>query len=139
MEVQVNMVAVLLAGIASMAIGAAYYADAVLGKQWRQLSGVDVKRFEKESTKLLPWVFLASLLTAYVMAHVMYMSHAFYGYSWLATGITTAIWLWLGISATTLVVHNTMELRPFKLTLIAIGNRLVTLLAVGLILGWLHP
>ena len=138
MEVEVNYLAVLLAGLASMAIGAIYYADSVFGKEWKRLSGLTNKNLDRQ-TRALPWVFLASLLTAYLVAHVMYLSHAFYNYSWLSTGAMSAFWLWLGVAATTLFVHNAMELRPGKLTAIAIGNRLVTLLAVGLILGWLHP
>lgn len=139
MEVEVNGFGVLLAALSSMVIGALYYSDAFYGKQWRKLSQVDPKWLQKESSKALPWVFLASVLTAYILAHVMYLSHEFYDYSWLSTGVSTALWLWLGISATTLYVHNVMENRPRRLTWLNIGNRLLTLLAMGLILGWLHP
>jgi len=139
MEVQVNYWAVLLAGVSSMVIGMVYYGDVVFGKTWKALSGVDTKKFEKKMPKLMPLMFLAALLTAYILAHVMYMAHAFYHYSWLSTGVTTALWLWLGVSATTLFIHNVMDLKPAKLTAISIGNRLLSLLAMGLILGWLHP
>jgi hypothetical protein len=139
MDVQVNYLAVLLAGLSSMVIGTLYYADWAFGKQWKKLSGINVKEFEKKMPKLMPLMFLAALLTAYIVAHVMYLSQAFYGYSWLSTGITTALWLWLGISATTLFIHETMDLEPSKQTAISIGNRFLSLLAMGLILGWLHP
>jgi hypothetical protein len=139
MDVQVNGWAVLLAGVSSMVIGSIYYADSVFGKKWKHLSGVNEAAFKKRFPKIAPWVFVAALLTAYIIAHVMYMAHAFYGYSWISTGVTSAIWLWLGVSATTLYIHETMDLKPMKLTMISIGNRFVSLLAMGLILGWLHP
>lgn len=139
MDVQVNLWAVLLAGVSSMVIGYIYYTDALFGKEWKKLSGVNVKEFEKRMPKIMPWMFVAALLTAYVIAHVMYLSHSFYGYSWLSTGVMTSLWLWLGISATTLFIHETMDLKPAKLTWISIGNRLLSLLTMGLILGWLHP
>lgn len=139
MNLQVNLLAVLLAGLSSMVIGTLYYADWAFGKEWKALSKTDVKKFEKQFPKLMPLIFLAALLTAYIVAHVMYLAHAFYGYSWLSTGVTTSLWLWLGVSATTLFIHNVMDLKPAKLLVIALGNRLLSLLAMGLILGWLHP
>lgn len=139
MNVQVNLLAVLLAGLSSMVIGTIYYADSVFGKTWKDLSKVDIKTFEKQFPKLLPLILLAALVSAYVIAHVMYLAHAFYGYSWLSTGVTTSLWLWLGLSATTIVIHSVMDLKPAKLIMISLGNRLLSLLAMGLILGWLHP
>jgi hypothetical protein len=53
--------------------------------------------------------------------------------------VSTSFWLWLGFAATTLVIHNTFEQKPQALTLIAMGNRLVTFVVMGLIIGWLHP
>ena len=87
----------------------------------------------------MPIMLLAALIAAYILAHFMFMAHAFYHDSWLGAGVTTALWLWAGISLTTLVVHNALDQRPFKLTLLSCGNRFLSLLAMGLILGWLHP
>lgn len=139
MDVHINGWAVLLAAFSSMVIGMLYYADWAFGKAWKRLSGVNVKEFEKQFPRLAPWIFVAALVTAYIVAHVMYLAHAFFGYTWLSTGVDTALWLWLGISATTLFIHQSMELKPAKLTLVSMGNRLLSLLAMGLILGWLHP
>ena len=139
MEVQVNYLAILLAGVSSMVIGAIYYADAVCGKEWKRLSSVDTKAAEKRMPKILPWMFGASLLMAYIVAHVMYLSHEFYDYSWLSTGVMTALWLWLGIAATTIFLHAAPELKPGRLIWINVGYSLLSMLAMGLILGWLHP
>jgi hypothetical protein len=83
--------------------------------------------------------FIAALLTAYVLAHVTYLSYIFFGNSLMGAALGTAFWLWLGISATTLVTHNGFEQKPEKLTVLALGNQLVTFLLMGLIIGWLAP
>ena len=55
--------------------------------------------------------------------------------TFMSAALTTAFWLWLGISATTIVVHDAFEQRPMKLTAMNAGNQLFTLLAMGLIIG----
>lgn len=139
MDVHINYLAVLLAALSSMVVGMIYYAPAVFGKKWMALAKIDEKRYQKELPRLMPVMFVAALVVAYVMAHVIYAEHRFFGNSWLSDSVSTAFWLWLGFSATTLVVHNALEQRPTKLTFISVGNRLLSFLAMGLILGWLHP
>ena len=139
MKVDVNFWAVLLAAVASMVVGMLYYADEVLGKEWKKLAKIDSKRFEKERPKVVPAVFVASFITAYVLAYVTFLYHNFFQDSWMAAGALTAVILWLGISATTIFVHGAFEQRPRTLLVISLGNRLLTLLAMGLVIGWLHP
>jgi xanthine/uracil permease len=139
MDLHVNVWAVLLASVSSMVIGMAYYAPALLGKTWRRLAKIDEKRFQKEMPRVMPGVFLAALVTAYCIAYFSFLYHYFFADSWLAASVMTALLLWVGVSATTLFVHNALDQRPAKLTVISMGNRLLSLLAMGLILGWLHP
>jgi hypothetical protein len=139
MHVSINLWGVLLAGISSMVIGMVYYHQALLGKQWMKLAKVDAKRFEKETPKLMPLVFVAALITADVVAYVTFLYHNFFGGSWVMAGLVTSLILWLGVSATTLFVHNTLDQKPSQLLYIALGNRLLSILAMGLIIGWLHP
>lgn len=139
MDVQINWLGVLLAGVSSMVIGALYYMPNVFGKVWMKLGKIDEKLFKKEQPKLLPLLFIAALLTAFVMAHFVFIVHQFFGDSWIAAGVVTSLWAWIGFSFTTLFIHDSMDQRPFNLILISWGNRLLSLLAMGLILGWLHP
>ena len=81
--------------------------------------------------------FLMSLLTAYVLAHVTALSHAYFNYGVLETAFSAAFWLWLGIAATTVVIHDTFENRPWKLTALTLGNSFVTLMFMALFIGWL--
>lgn len=139
MDVQVNWLGVLLAGVSSMIIGFIYYMPGVFGKEWMSLGKINAKLFQKQQPRLMPLIFVAALITAYVLAVFMFVVHQSFGYSWMVSGIDTAVWTWVGFSFTTLFIHNSLDQRPFRLTAISMGNRLLSLVAIGLVLGWLHP
>jgi hypothetical protein len=139
MDVHINLWAVLLSGVASMIIGMIYYSNAVFGKEWKRLAKIDEKRFQKEMSSVMPMVFIAALITAYVVAYVTFLYQNFFQTSWIGAGVVSALILWLGLSATTTFVHNSVDQRSSKLTAISVGNRLLSILAMGLIIGWLHP
>lgn len=139
MSVDINLWAVLLAGVSSMVIGMIYYSNQLFGKDWKKLAKIDEKRFQKEMPRNMPGMFVAALVTAYTVAFTTFLYHNFFGNSWLAAGVTTSLMLWLGLSATTTFVHNAVDQRPMQLTAISVGNRLLSILAMGLIIGWLHP
>lgn len=139
MVVHINFWGVLLSGVASMVIGMIYYADGVFGKEWKKLVKIDVKKFHKEMPKVMAGLFLAALVTAFAVAYVTFLYHHFFQDSWIGAGLATSLILWLGVSATTIFIHGSVEQRPRVLTVIQIGNRLLSMLAMGLIIGWLHP
>jgi hypothetical protein len=139
MSVDINLWAVLLAGVSSMVIGMVYYSNGLFGKQWKKLAKIDEKRFQKEMPQVMPMVFLAALVTSYVLAYVAFLYQNFFNTGWVGAGVITALILWLGVSATTVYVHNSLDQRPASLTAISLGNRLLSYLAMGLIIGWLHP
>jgi hypothetical protein len=139
MEVHVNFWAVLLGGIASMVIGMIYYSDNVLGKPWKKLAKIDTKLFEKEMALNMTQVFIYALITAYAVAYVACLYQAFYRSSWIMAGVVSSIVLFVGISASTVAIHDTLNQKPSKLISITLGNRFLSILAMGLIIGWLHP
>jgi hypothetical protein len=134
MDVQVNSLAVLLAALSSMAVGSIWYARPVFGNKWIKWAKVDMNTGRG---MVLPLVtaFIASLVTAYILAHVTYLSNQFFGHSYLQDALSTAFWLWLGLTAARFVTHDVFEGRPWKLTLLNIGNEFVTLMVMGLIIG----
>jgi hypothetical protein len=139
MSVDINLWGVLLAGVSSMVIGMLYYSNALFGKEWKKLAKVNEKRFQKEMPRVMPLVFAAALVTAYVVAYITFLYQNYFDTSWLVSGVVTSLILWIGVSATTTFVHNSVDQRPTKLTAISAGNRLLSILAMGLIIGWLHP
>lgn len=138
MQVHVNMWAVLLATASSMVVGFVWYARPVLGKIWIRAAGIDDKKQGKMAGPMVLTI-ISSLLTAYILAHVSYLSNQFFHDSFFQDALSTAFWLWLGLSATTLVTHYSFEQRPMLLTWLNVGNRFVAIMVMGLIIGWLHP
>ena len=137
MEVDVNYLAVFLAGVSSMVVGAVWYARSVFGNTWIRLAKVKMNRnmTTMDNVRLFGLTFLASLVMAYVLAHVTYLSNDFFGGSFLSSALTTAFWLWLGFTAARFLTHDLFEGRPGKLTLLTVGNELVTVLVMALIIG----
>ena len=138
MDVQVNYLAVLLAAASSMVVGSIWYAGPVFGNVWAKLAKIDLKDMKgKGATMSLVWAFVLSLLTAYVLAHVTFLSNHFFGNSFLHDALSTAFWVWLGFVMTRILTHNIFEQKPGKLNLLAVGNEFVTIMVMGLIIGLL--
>jgi hypothetical protein len=143
MSVDVNMWAVLLAALSSMVVGALWYMPATFGNTWQRLSKVKMVDRSKMTASDALWiygsVFVASLVTAYVLAHVTFLANKFFGNSFMSDALQTAFWLWLGFTAARLYVHDTFEMRRKKLTLLNAAHELVTILVMALIIGALKP
>ena len=139
MDVEVNYLAVLLAAVSSMVVGSIWYAPSVFGNTWMKLAKVDPKKQSdaKSMTILMGTTFLLSLLTAYVLAHVIFLANQYFGNSFFQDALSTSLWIWLGFVATRILTHNMFDQRPGKLTLLALANELITLVAMGAIIGWL--
>jgi hypothetical protein len=86
---------------------------------------------------LLASTFVASLLMAYVLAHVSYLANTFFGNDFLQDALTTGFWLWLGFVATRLFVHDAYEGRRKQLTVLNISHEFVTIMIMALIIGWM--
>jgi hypothetical protein len=82
-------------------------------------------------------VFLASLLSAYVLAHFTFLSFEFYKgeYSFFQTALITSIWAWLAFTAARLLTHDLFEGRRKKLTILNASHELLTFVVMGLIIG----
>ena len=140
MSVEVNWIAVFLATVSAMVVGFVWYAPNVFGNAWMRLAGLeDPAKRKKGMFGAMAASVLGSLLTAYVLAHVAFMAHYFYKNSFFMDSVTTAFWLALGFTFTTLIIHNSFEQKPWKLTALAVGNRFVTLVAMGMVIGLLKP
>jgi len=139
MDVIINYWAVLAAAAASMVVGAVWYSPGVLGKTWMRLAKVkpDSKISNTQTTIMYGGTFVASVVTAYVLAHVAFLSNQFFDNSFLQDTLSTAFWLWLGFTAARIFVHDTFEGRRKKLTLLTAGHELVTIMVMALIIGLL--
>lgn len=135
MEVEVNYLAVLLAGIVAMIIGALWYSPFVVGNIWRKVVKLDEKKAAKESNVTMGLTVVLVLVMAYVLAHVSYLSNQFFDNSFLQDTLTTSFWLWVGLVVPSIAIGGLFEQRRKKAILLNVGNQLVTLLGMGLVIG----
>jgi hypothetical protein len=141
MDVDINYWAVLLAGLSSMVVGSIWYLPAVFGKAWMKYTKVKMNR--SESVGKMAWMygstFVASVVTAYVLAHMAFIGNKFMGDSFLSDSLQAGFWLWLGFTAARMYVHDVFEGRRKKLFLLNASHELVTILVMALIIGLLKP
>lgn len=134
MDVSVNMWAVILATASSMVVGSVWYAKSVFGTAWAKLAKVNMDKRGGAAGAIIA-TLIVSFLTAYVLAHVSFLSHEHFHNSFLQDAVTTAFWVWLGFTAARIITHDAFEGRPVKLTALTCLHELVTLLVMGTIIG----
>lgn len=135
MEVQINLLAVVLAMLSSMVVGSIWYAQSVFGKTWMKLARIDTSKNNGPVWLPIAITAVVSLITAYVLAHVAFLSNHFFQNTFLEDALNTAFWMWLGFTAARFITHDAFEGRPNKLTIINIGNEFTTIMLMGLIIG----
>lgn len=137
MDVSVNYLAVFLAAASSMVVGSIWYSKAAFYERWAKLAKVKpIPGFKNsDMVVLLGMTFVASLVTAYILAHVSFLSNQFFKNEFLQDAVSTAFWLWLGLTAARMFTHDLFENRPRQLTLLSVSNELVTLLVMAVIIG----
>lgn len=135
--VEINYMAVFLAAASSMIVGSIWYSMGVFGKTWAKLARVDMNKKTRggEMTRLLGLTFVASLVTAYVLAHVAFLSHDYFQNSFMQDAVSTGFWVWLGFTFARMLTHDLFEVRRKKLTLLNAGNEFVTIMVMALVIG----
>ena len=118
----VNWVAVIAAGIASMVVGFVWYGP-LFGKMWMKMSGKKEMEDKSQMPKTYAIMFIASLVTAYVLTV-------------LGGSLQTAFWVWLGFQATLLLHSVLFEGKSWNFYFLNAGHQLVSLLAMSWVLSY---
>ncbi len=139
MTVEINTLAVLLATLSSMVVGSVWYSPKVFGTEWRKMVKLDKKQEEAGALRAILVTLVVSLVTAYVLAHMIYLSNQFFQHSYLRDALATSFWVWLGFTASRFITHDAFEGRRQKLTVMNISHEFVTLMVMGLIIGLMAP
>jgi cytochrome c oxidase subunit IV len=139
MEVEVNWLAIVLAAASTMVVGSVWYAKSALGGTWMKLTGLTEAKMRKGGAQPIMITVVVSLMTAFVLAHLTYLSNYFYQNSFLEAALLTAFWVWAGFVAARFITHDVFEQRPSKLTALNVSHELVTLLVMALIIGLIQP
>ena len=135
MITHVSIWGVILAALSALVVGTIWYSKSFYGKTWMKATGVSDKEMNKAFPMAMPMLAVVSLVTAYVLALFIKYFHAYHGGSWFKAAILTSLLAWVGLAGTALLAHEAFEKRPKSIVFINLGNRLVTLLVMGVIIA----
>jgi hypothetical protein len=139
MNVEVNWLAIVLATASSMVVGSVWYAKPVFGNIWMKLIGKKEKDLNQRATVAIGGTIIVSFVTAFVLAHVAFLSNQYFDNSFLQDTMSTAFWLWLGFTAARFITHDLFEHRPVRLTIMNITHELITVIVMAAIIGSMAP
>src|SRR5262245_19516473 len=109
---EVNIITVIIAALINIALGGLWYSPALFGKDWMQLTGMSEERIKATNmTVAYLGAFITSLITAFVLAHLLHLM----GIHTLVGCLTIGFWIWLGFFATGQLGGVLWERKPFKL------------------------
>ncbi|MBX3193596.1 MAG: DUF1761 domain-containing protein [Schumannella sp.] len=131
----INYIAVVLATISSMIVGAVWYTPKVFGNYWMKLSGQTPSGNSKDAVRPIIVTVIVSFVTAWVLAGAADISFGFYGGSFLVNALVTGAILWAGFTAARFITHDQFDRRPWQLTVLNCAHELVTILIMALIIG----
>jgi hypothetical protein len=140
MDVSVNYVALVLAAVASLILGFVWYSKMLFGTPWMKemgLSSDSMKKAQKELGKLYGLSFVVSIVTAYVLSHVMTLSMSYFNTSPLTTALNTSFWMWLGFMMPVQLTGEIFGGKNWKLLAINTGYQLVSLVLMGVVIALL--
>jgi hypothetical protein len=138
MQPEINYLAVLVAAIASMALGFVWYGP-LFGKKWAALMGFTAESMEKAKqqgmAKNYALMTLGSLVMAYVLAHATEFAMDYTDVTGVAGGLMSGFWNWIGFIAPVVMGDQLWGGKSWKLFPITAGYYLVSLLVMGVILA----
>ncbi len=137
----INYFAVLVSAIVAMALGALWYGP-LFGKIWIVGMGWDpnnqelMAKMKKSAGPAYAQMFVGVLLTAYVMAHVIWAySIALPNVTGVSAGLQSGFWLWLGFVLPLKYGDKLWGGKGFKYVAIDLGYQLVLYLLMGIIIA----
>lgn len=139
-RVPINYPAILVCGIAYMAIGFLWYGP-LFGEKWRKLVGMTGEKkvgADKDMSKIHLVSFVSSLLMAYTLAHFIWFTAP--GSVTIGIGVKTALWSFIGFIFPIKLVHYLYAVEKKSITLLVFdsGYFFVSLLTMGVILtAWM--
>jgi hypothetical protein len=126
----VNWLAVILATVASWALGAAWYM--VFAKQWLAAIGKTPDQINRADYTPYIWSVVCLLVMAYFMA---LLTPALMGSNSVGNGLIVGAHMWLGFVVTAMVLNHRYEGAPWSRTFINAGYLLAVLLIDAVVIG----
>ena len=131
----VNLLAVLVAGVAAFVVGAMWYSPLLFGKAYMEVRGLDPRVMAEVRPPVAELVgeFARNLVIAFVLAHFVVRLEVD---NW-SGAVQLALWVWVGFQAMLLLGAVLHEKMPQKLYAIHVGDALMkTLLMTVILAAW---
>lgn len=132
MLTDVNLVSVLLAAMASMAVGFLWY-GALFQKTWLKLMGKTEAEMKANSSSM-GMMYGLSFVAAAVEAYVLSMFLGLAGATTPMEAVTTAFWAWLGFVATTMWLNYMYGGKSTNLYLLDTAHHLAAVVVMSVVL-----
>ena len=130
----VNFLAVLVAAVAYMVIGALWYSSLMFGNYWIKLMGLTDKKTQ-EMKKAANKAYAFSTISALVMSYVLAVFIRIADISMLTEGLYLGFIVWLGFVATITLQSVVFEGKSKELFVLNNGYNLVGILVMAAILS----
>ncbi|MEC7840530.1 MAG: DUF1761 domain-containing protein [Chlamydiota bacterium] len=127
---QTNYLAVFIAAIVNMVIGATWYGPKFLGDKW-----LEVHAFDRENLKAGPLSYLGAFIIGLIIATVFGAFLSFFKVTSIIGAMCFAFFIWLGFIATTQFSGVIWAKKPVGAYCIDVGFFLVSLQAMAVIFG----
>ncbi|HLC79803.1 MAG TPA: DUF1761 domain-containing protein [archaeon] len=131
--VNVNLVAVVIGAIASMALGMLWYGP-LFGKKWMELTGKKMSDADKNKGNM-SMTYLVAFVGSLVAAYVLGAFIKYAGAAGAVEGAMVGIMAWLGFVATVSLGIVLWDQKPVSLYALVNGYNIVNYAIVGAILG----
>jgi len=131
----INYLAVLVAAISQMIIGAIWYGP-LFGKEWINYMGFkkdkkSMQKMKEGAKKSYIWMFIGSVITAMVFSYIIDYADA----TTAIDGMIGGFWIWIGFVVPLLAGMVLWEGKSKGLYYINVGYYLVSLMIMGAILA----
>lgn len=126
----VNWLAVVLATIASMALGIAWYMG--LSRQWLAALGKSRDQINPDDRSPYIWSVIVQFIMAYFIA---LLTPKLFGSTTVANGVWCAIHMWVGFVITSMILNHRYQGQKWSLTFIDGGYLLGVLVLQGIVIG----
>lgn len=131
-SVDINWLALIVAAVINMAVGAAWYSPLLFGKKWAKLLDKKVGDMGDANTGYAVSV-IAALIQAWVLVHFIRYASALT----FVKGAIVGFWLWLAFIGVVMAMNGVFEGRSWKIWKINAGYFLVIMIINGgLLAAW---
>ena len=130
-EIQINFLAVGVAALTTIFIGALWYSRLLFGKLWVKAHGYSEEKVKQMAGR----AFMVSLFCYLVMAFVLAVLVSYAGVSTVLQGAFLGLLVWIGFLSTIGLTAHMFSERPLSIYFIDAGYQLVYAVVMGVIIA----